>query len=256
MSALDLFSYDGHDVRVLVEDGEPWWVASDVARILGYRMASDMTRRLDDEDRGTRSVRTPSGDQEMTVISEPGLYVAVLGSQVPGARAFKRWVTHDVLPSIRRTGGYVVQSAMPAVPATFADALQLAADQARQIERQKTAIAVLEPRAAVATALIEAEGDYAVRQVAHILQRDHGIKGIGEKRLFSRLRDWKWLDRKNRPYQRHIEAGRIRTRVTTYEHPRTGERILTDPQVRITGKGLADIHRLIVSGGTAELDVL
>lgn len=79
MSAVELFQYDGREVRTVTIDGEPWFVAADVARILGYRMASDMTRRLDPEDRGTHSARTPSGDQEMTVISEAGLYVAVIG---------------------------------------------------------------------------------------------------------------------------------------------------------------------------------
>ena len=106
MSAVELFQYDGREVRTVTIDGEPWFVAADVARILGYRMASDMTRRLDSEDRGTHSARTTSGDQEMTVISEAGLYVAVIGSRVDGARAFKRWITHEVLPTIRRTGGY------------------------------------------------------------------------------------------------------------------------------------------------------
>lgn len=107
MSALDIFRYDGADVRVVVgEDGEPWFVASDVARSLGYRMASDLTRRLDDDEKGTRSVRTPGGEQRVTVISESGLWGAALGSQVEKARPFSRWVRHDVLPTIRRTGSY------------------------------------------------------------------------------------------------------------------------------------------------------
>lgn len=94
--------FQAEQVRVLEIDGEPWFVASDVARILGYRDAANLCRRLDDDDRGTRSVSTPGGEQRMTVVSEPGLYAAVLGSQVPGARDFKRWVTHEVLP---RSGG-------------------------------------------------------------------------------------------------------------------------------------------------------
>ena len=74
MSAVELFQYEGREVRTVTIDGEPWFVAADVARILGYRMASDMTRRLDPEDRGTHSARTTSGDQEMTVISEAGRF--------------------------------------------------------------------------------------------------------------------------------------------------------------------------------------
>ena len=107
MSAeLTPFIYEGAQLRSFVIDGEPWFVAADVARILEYRMASDMTRRLDEEDRGTRSVRTPSGDQQMTIISEAGFYAAILGSQSDKAKTVKRWLTHEVLPTIRKTGGY------------------------------------------------------------------------------------------------------------------------------------------------------
>ena len=90
------------------EDGEPIFVAKDVAVILGYRDAANMTRRLEEDEKGTRSMSTPGGEQQMAVITEPGLYSAILGSRVPEARAFKRWVTHEVLPALRRDGGYVV----------------------------------------------------------------------------------------------------------------------------------------------------
>lgn len=113
MSALATFQFQetGAEVRIVTIDGSPWFVAADVARILGYREAKDMTRRLDGEDKGRHSVPTPGGEQEMTIISEPGLYAAILGSKIPGARAFKRWVTHEVLPEIRKTGGYISPAA-------------------------------------------------------------------------------------------------------------------------------------------------
>src|SRR5690606_38357704 len=140
------FHYGDRPVRTVLVDGEPWFVAADVARLLGYRMASDMTRRLDPEDRGTRSVRTPSGQQEMTIISEAGLYAAILGSQVPGAREFKRWVTHEVLPAIRRTGRYEVQPAYQ-LPQTYAEALRELADQVERTEQLRAQVAQLAPRA-------------------------------------------------------------------------------------------------------------
>lgn len=89
------------------EDGEPWFVASDIAKMLGYHDAEKMTRRLDDDEKGTCSVGTPGGDQQMTVITEAGLYAAILGSKVEYAQCFKRWVTHEALPSIREHGGYM-----------------------------------------------------------------------------------------------------------------------------------------------------
>jgi prophage antirepressor-like protein len=105
-TSLQMFEYSGQQVRTVLTNGEPWFVASDVAKILGYRDSERMHRRIDPEDKGTRLVGTPGGEQVMTVISEPGLYVAVMGSQVKGAKQFKRWVTHEVLPQIRKTGSY------------------------------------------------------------------------------------------------------------------------------------------------------
>lgn len=102
MNDIAIFNHLGNDIRVMTdEQGEPWFVAADIARILGYRMASDMTRRPDPEEKGTHSTRTPGGTQELTTINEPGLYTAILGSKIEGAKAFKRWVTSEVLPSIR-----------------------------------------------------------------------------------------------------------------------------------------------------------
>lgn len=98
--------FDNLPVRWVLVDGEPWFIAADVAVILGYRMASDATRRLDEDEKGTHSVRTPGGEQDVIVVNEPGLYSLVLGSKLPDAKRFKRWVTHDVLPSIRKTGGF------------------------------------------------------------------------------------------------------------------------------------------------------
>ena len=100
--------YKDKQVRIVDNDGETWFAAKDVSDILGYRDAYNMTRRLDDDEKDTHSVSTPSGDQEMLIISEAGLYQAILGSKKKEAKDFTRWVTHDVLPSIRRTGAYSV----------------------------------------------------------------------------------------------------------------------------------------------------
>ena len=100
--------FDNHEVRTVIIRGEPWFVAKDVAEVLGYRMASDMTRRIDDDDKGTRLVRTPSGEQQVTIINESGLYASILGSNKAEAKSFKHWVTSEVLPSIRKTGRYDV----------------------------------------------------------------------------------------------------------------------------------------------------
>lgn len=100
-------------LRGFLRDGEPWFVAQDVSEALEYRNAPDMTRNLDDDEKGTQIVRTLGGDQEMTVINESGLYSAILKSRKPEAKTFKKWVTSEVLPSIRKTGSYTAPTAQP-----------------------------------------------------------------------------------------------------------------------------------------------
>ena len=116
--------YNDCPLRVIDKDGEPWFVAKDVADILGYGLTTDMTRRLDEDEKGMHITHTPGGRQEMIIINEPGLYNAILGSQKPEAKDFKRWVTHDVLPSIRKTGGYTVPQNPQQVASTDLQRLQ------------------------------------------------------------------------------------------------------------------------------------
>lgn len=112
-----VFNFADNQVRLVVRDGEPWFVATDVATTLGYRNAPDASRHLDDDEKGTHILRTPGGDQSLTVINESGLYALVLRSRKPEARKFAKWVTREVLPSIRKTGQYQqpVAQANPAV---------------------------------------------------------------------------------------------------------------------------------------------
>ena len=100
-------------LRGFLRDGEPWFVAGDVAGALDYSEAKDMTRNLDDDEKGRQIVPTLGGDQEMTVINESGLYSAILKSRKPEAKTFKKWVTSEVLPSIRKTGSYTAPAAQP-----------------------------------------------------------------------------------------------------------------------------------------------
>lgn len=108
MSALTVFNFKNNEIRTVAIDGEPWFVAKDVAEILGLDTAA-IARSVDDEDKALHIMQTPGGDQEMTVINESGLYSMLLKSRKKEAKAFKRWVTSEVLPSIRKTGSYSVQ---------------------------------------------------------------------------------------------------------------------------------------------------
>lgn len=99
------------EIRSMEIGGEPWFVGKDVATALGYAKPTDAVRkRVYEEDRGISKMETPSGIQEMTIINESGLYSLILGSKLDGAKRFKRWVTSEVLPAIRKTGAYATDS--------------------------------------------------------------------------------------------------------------------------------------------------
>ena len=104
-------------VRSILIDGEPWFVAADVCKALELEKTNRALSRLDDDEKGAHSVSTPGGRQRMSIISESGLYSLILGSRKPEARAFKRWITHEVIPSIRKHGAYMTDSLLDALEA-------------------------------------------------------------------------------------------------------------------------------------------
>ena len=112
MNELQIFNYGEIPVRTILQNDEPWWILKDVCQVLGIAKHRDTASRLDDDERGSVKVDTPGGKQNMTIINESGLYKVILRSDKPEAKKFTRWVTHEVLPAIRKTGTYSV----PAVP--------------------------------------------------------------------------------------------------------------------------------------------
>lgn len=235
-------------VRALSVDGEPWFVATDVAKALGYRMASDMTRRLDEDEKGTRSMRTPGGEQELSVISEAGLYNAVLGSKVPGAREFKRWVTHDVLPALRRDGAYVASDGTEDDATLMARALLAAKRQMdakdRQLREQRERIAALGdenarllPMATYAETTLDAVGCITVTDAARQLKQQDA--SIGQRRLFGLLRaDGMLCKNTNQATAQAIERGYLRN-VQRFYTDSEGVQRMREPYAVVTPKGLA-----------------
>lgn len=226
----------GTTVRTIVDEetGEPLFVASDVAKALGYGCAKDMTRRLDEDEKGGRSVPTPGGIQTMTVITESGLYSAILGSKLPAAREFKRWVTHEVLPAIRRTGGYVAAAPDEDPEAIMARALLVARDT---MERQRARIADLEPKARFADAVSASDGTCLVGELAKMM-RQNGVE-VGQNRLFRWLREDGYLGKsgcnRNVPTQRAMEMGLFRIKETAVTH--SDGHVTVNRTPKVTGKG-------------------
>lgn len=237
MSTLDVFTYTDREVRTLAINGEPWFVAADVATVLGYRMASDMTRNLDEDEKGTHILRTPGGDQRVTVISEPGLYEAILRSRVPGAQEFKRWVKHDVLPTIRKTGHYGSDVEMlTALPSS--QLLQLAAEAAKRAEESEAALAIATPKAEAYDAFIDADGTYSIGAVAKMV-------GLSQNKLFDNLRGAGVLISKgamrNTPYQQYMHHFAVKA----YEFERSNGERGTSYTTRVLPSGVEFIRRKV-----------
>lgn len=258
MTDLDVYEHGNWSVRTLLVDGDPWFIAADVCLALGFGNGRQaVTTHVDEVDRAVHSVDTPGGRQNVTIVNESGMYALIFGSRLDSAKTFKRWVTSEVLPALRRTGTYTVAPTEPAfpVPTSYAEALQLAADQARQLEQITERVAELEPAAEAWQALASADGDLSVRDAALILQRD-GID-IGAQRLFVRLRELGWIDRSNRPLQQHCAngTGRVAELPHSYTDPDTG-RTFISYQPRITVKGLADLRRILTADRAPSLQVV
>lgn len=216
------------------EDGEPMFVAKDVCAVLSLGRQQDSTRYLDDDEKGECLVNTPSGAQKMVCVTEPGFYKLVMRSRKPEARAFKRWVTHEVLPALRRDGGYMVARADETPEETMARAVLLA--QAT-IDRQRDRIAELEPKALFADAVAASDGTCLVGELAKMM-RQNGVE-IGQRRLFARLREDGYLGKSgsntNVPTQRAMEMGLFRIKETAVTHSDGHVTLSRTPKV--TGKG-------------------
>lgn len=189
-------------VRTTTIDGEPWFLGKDVAVILAYgNPRQALVSHVDPEDKVVHPVDTLGGKQEMVFVNEPGLYCLVLGSRKPQAKAFKRWVTHDVIPEIRKTGGYNANNYMAAVPKTYAEALRLAADQQDKIEEQQRIIEQQAPKAEYFDALVDSSLLTGFRETAKELH-------VGQKQFMEFLLENKFIfrDGKGRPqpYMHHV----------------------------------------------------
>lgn len=225
------------------DDGEPWFVAMDVARALGLRDADRITRRLDLCDFHTLSRGTSGLSRDMQIINESGLYCAVLASKKPEAKAFKRWVTSEVLPSIRRTGGYMVAGADETPEQLMARALKVADDTIRRVKLRNEALEAeaesMRPKAVFADAVAASDTTILVGELAKILAQN-GVRDMGQNRLFAWMRENGYLVARkgtdyNMPTQRSVELGLFRIKETAITHADGHTSI--SKTVKISGKG-------------------
>lgn len=182
-------------VRSILIDGEPWFVAADVCKALELEKTNRALSRLDDDEKGAHSVSTPGGRQRMSIISESGLYSLILGSRKPEAKAFKRWITHEVIPSIRKHGAYMTDSlldALEAHPEAVPEYLnRLRSENARNRELTRRLRLAL-PKAEYYDAFVDPADCTNIRTTAKEL-------GVPEKQFTRYLEEKKYLFRdKNR----------------------------------------------------------
>lgn len=240
-----VFPATGQSVRVVMVNDEPEWIAADVCVVLDIAQPASSLRLLDADEKGMHSVHTLGGAQQMVTVTEAGLYSLIMRSRKPEAKTFRRWVTHDVLPTIRRTGSYALA---PQVPRSLPEALRAYAAEVEAREAAEARVAVLEPAAHAYDVLASSRGDFSLRDSAFVLNRDPGIS-TGQNRLKKSLGALGLVDRRGRPYASH--AAHLTERLTAFTHPHTGESVLGRPQIRVTVAGLRYLHKRL--GGIAPL---
>ena len=237
MHDLQIFKYNGKEVRTIQKDGEPWWVLKDVCGILGISKYRDTASRLDEDERGSVRVDTPGGEQEMTVVNESGLYNVILRSDKPEAKPFRKWVTSEVLPSIRKNGGYIANQENLTPEQLVANASIVAQNIISQKDKQ---IEQMKPKAEFFDAVADSRTAISMNEVSKVL----GIKGYGRNNLFEFLRKNGILDRWNVPYQRYIDCGWFR--VIEQKYTIQGEPCVTTKTL-VYQKGVDAIRKKILN---------
>ncbi|XTU39027.1 phage antirepressor KilAC domain-containing protein [Enterococcus faecium] len=238
MNTPQIFSFEQNEVRTILVKDEPYFVGKDVAEILGYERADNAVRNhVDEEDKLMHRISASGQNRNMTIINESGLYSLILKSKLPSAKKFKRWVTSEVLPAIRKHGAYLTDEKAYDIthnPDSLADLLLQAGEQLKQKE---LIIQEMQPKAIFADAVQGSVNSCLVKDLATILKQ-RGVN-IGQNRLFEWLRENGYLckegRRKNQPTQRSMDLKIMDVR----EHIRTNSHgeLVTKFTPLITGKG-------------------
>ena len=233
MNEIQIFNNEEFgDIRTVEINGEPWLIGKDVATALGYKDTSDALKtHVDEEDKLTRQFTDSGQSRQMYIVNESGLYSLILGSRLPNAKKFKRWVTAEVLPSIRKTGGYNL-------PQTYADALRALADQAEQTEKLRLENNEMKPKADFFDAVAGSKQAISLGDVAKILN----YPKVGRNKLFEILRDQDILQQNNIPYQKFIDAGYFRVIEQKYN---AGDEVRISLKTLVYQKGIDYIRKTL-----------
>lgn len=235
------FTYNAQPVRVVTIDGEPWFVLADLCKVLDLAKPSRVAMRIADDMKGAHLMSTPGGDQEMTIVSEAGMYEVIIRSDKPEAAAFRRWVTSEVLPSIRKHGGYLTDQKIEDIldnPDTIIQlATKLKSERAKRAALEKQA-AIDTPKARFADAVSASHTSILIGDLAKLL-RQNGYE-IGQNRLFEMLRRDGYLCAAkgglwNMPTQKAMDLNLFEVKETTIVH--SDGHVSISKTTKVTGKG-------------------
>ena len=244
MNNLQIFnSPDFGQIRTIQQNGEPWFVGKDVADILGYQNGSrDVNRHVDEDDRQNYQNGTFESNRGLTIINESGLYSLILSSKMPKAKEFKRWVTSEVIPAIRKTGGYIAGSENMTDAEIMAKAVLVAQSTIRQrdqrIKEMESDVAAAKPKVLFADAVSASDSTILIGDLAKILKQNG--HPIGQKRLFCWMREQGYLIKRagadyNSPTQRAMEMGLFKIKETAISH--SDGHVSVSKTTKVTGKG-------------------
>lgn len=240
------------EVRTTMIDGEPWFVGKDVAEALGYaRTADAVAAHVDAEDKGVGKIPTPGGEQDVTIINESGLYSLVLSSKLPTAKQFKRWVTHEVIPSIRKHGMYATDGLLAKAtqdPDFLIGLLNNMKDERKKRLEAESKLNEAHPKIVFADAVSVSKNAILIFDLAKILKQN-GVE-IGGRRLFDKLREEGFLIKsgssKNMPTQRAMDMGLFVIKEGSYIN---GQGVnVTTKTTKVTGKGQLYFINKFLSG--------
>lgn len=238
MNDIKVFENDAFgSVRTMDMEGEVWFVGKDVAEILGYTNPSKaLADHVDEEDKLNNESLSSLGQRGGWLINESGLYSLVLSSKLPTAKQFKRWITKEVIPSIRKTGGYF------ATPKTYVEALRALADAEEEKERLALENEEMKPKAEFYDTVTESSTTFEVGVVAKILNF-----GIGRNKLFKFLRNEGILNPDNIPYQQYVDAGYFK--VVEMQYGTLNGDTLVGKKTVVYQKGIDYIRKRLIKKG-------
>lgn len=238
MNTPQIFNFEQNEVRTILVNDEPFFVGKDVAEVLGYSNTQKaILNHVDEEDKGVTKWDTLGGKQNITVINESGLYSLILKSKLPNAKKFKRWVTSEVLPTIRKTGSYTN------VPQSFAQALRLAADLEEKNQLLEQQIAEYEPKISYLDMILSSTDTVATSQIA----ADYGMSAIALNKLLNKLGVQHKVSGQWILYRKHMNQGY--TKSHTSEIPKADGGVKVVMNTKWTQKGRVFIYNLLITEG-------